>query len=188
MNKRGKTEYMIVGNFKEEKRTVTKKVKKGAIERVEEHKMLGSWIDETGSYGINTKKKKEKLPYMISTIKQRASPKTVGVYSIEARLKLAEIVIIPSILANAEGFPTYKDREIKELESVQLNILTSILELPRSTPYCALLMEVGWWTMKARLEYRKLMLYHNIMKSDERRVTKQLLKVQENEIRKTCAC
>ena len=46
-------------------------------------------------------------------------------------------------------------------------------------------MEVGWWTMKARLEYRKLMLYHNIMKSDERRVTKQLLEVQENEIRET---
>ena len=46
-------------------------------------------------------------------------------------------------------------------------------------------MEVGWWTMKARLEYRKLMLYHNIMKSDERRVAKQLLEVQENEIRET---
>ena len=185
-NKLGKTEYMmIVGKFKEEERTVTKKVKKGAIERVKEHKMLGSWMDESGTYGINTKKRREKLPYMISTIKQRASPKNVGIYAIEARLKLAEIVIIPSILANAEGFPTYKNQEIKELESAQLNILTNILELPKSTPYCALLMEVGWWTMKARLEYRKLMLYHNIMNSDERRVSKQLLEVQENEIRET---
>ena len=29
-------------------------------------------------------------------------------------------------------------------------------------------MEVGWWTMKARLRYAKLMLYHNIIRSNDR--------------------
>ena len=184
-NKRGKTEYMVVGKFNEEIRTLSKTVKKGTISRVEEHKMLGTWIDETGDYGINTMKKKEKLPFMISTVKKQASPKSIGIYSVEGRLKLAEAVIIKSILYNAEGFPSHTDAEIKELESVQLNILTSLLELPRSTPYCALLMEVGWWTMKARITYTKLMLYHNIKRSNDRRVIKQLVKAQEDEIRET---
>ena len=157
-NKRGKTEYMVVGKAKEEVRTASKKVKKGVINRVDEHKLLGSWIDEDGSYGVNIEKKREKLPYMLSTTRRQASPKNIGVYSMESRLKLAETVVLQSILVNVEGFPSYKDVEIKQLESVQLNILTDLLELPKTTPYCALLMEVGWWPMKDRLSYKKLML------------------------------
>ena len=60
-NKRGKTEYLVAGNDnkndnKNEICTVSGKVKKGFIERVNEHKMLGTWIDETGNYGINSRK------------------------------------------------------------------------------------------------------------------------------------
>ena len=61
-NKNGKTEYLIVGKNKSEMKTVTEKVKKGRVERVGEHKMLGTWVDETGNYMINIKKKQEKLP------------------------------------------------------------------------------------------------------------------------------
>ena len=185
-NKRGKTEYMIVGKAKKEEiRTVSKRVKKGVISRVNEHKLLGTWIDEDGSYEVNIEKKKEKLPYMLSTTKRQASPKTIGRYTMEARLKLAEAVILQSILVNVEGFPYFKNAEIKQLESVQLSILTNLLELPKTTPYCALLMEVGWWPMKDRLSYKKLMLYHNIVRSDDRRVIKKILSAQEREVRPT---
>ena len=184
-NREGKTEYMIIGKGRDEIRSVTTTVKKGHIPRVKEHKLVGSWINEEGRYGINIGKRTEKLQYMISSIKRRASPKKIGVYAVEARLRLAEVVIIPSILHNAEGFPTYKEEEIKQLESVQLKILTGILEMPQSTPYCALLMEVGWWTMRARLAYKKMMLYHNIVRSDKRRTIQKILNVQEKEARKT---
>ena len=184
-NKNGKTEHLVIGNFKEEIRTVTKKVKKGLINRVTEHKMLGSWFNETGLYGVNITKRKDILQFMIGTVKRQASPRNVGVYCVEARLKLAELVIIKSMLYNTEAFSVLTNSEINELESVQMNILTSILELPQTTPYYALLMEVGFWTMRARISYRKLMLYHNIMRSDERRVIKKILEAQENEVRET---
>ena len=184
-NKRGKTEYMIIGKFDEEVRTVSKKVKKGFINRVNEHKMLGTWFDETGDYAINTSKRKEKIPFMVGTVKKQANPKTVGIYTVAARLNLAEIVIIKSIIYNIEAFPVITTKEIKELESVQLQILTSTLQLPQSTPYYALLMEVGWWTMEGRIVYAKLMLYHNIMRSNKKRVLKKLLKEQEKEERET---
>ena len=122
---------------------------------------------------------------MLSVTRRQASPTNIGVYSMESRLKLAESVVLQSILVNVEGFPSYKDGEMKKLESVQLNILTNLLELPKTTPYCALLMEVGWWPMKDRLSYKKLMLYHNIVRSDDRRVIKKLLRVQEREVRPT---
>ena len=147
--------------------------------------MLGTWIDETGNYGINIQKKKETLSFMTSTVKRQASPSTVGIYAIEARLKLAEIAIISSILFNVEAFPDLRVTEMKELESVQLGILTTILEIPRTTPYYALLMEVGWWPMTGRIAYKKLMLYHNIMRSDRRRVLRKLLIAQDKENRET---
>ena len=184
-NKQGKTEYMIVGKFNEEIRTVSKKVKKGIINRVNEHKMLGTWFDETGDYGINTNKRKKKMPFMISTVRKQANPRTVGSYTVAARLNLAEIVVIRSFMYNIEAFPVITSKEVKELESVQLSILTNCLELPLSTPYYALLMEVGWWTMEGRIAYVKLMLYHNIMRSNKRRVLKNLLKEQEKEERET---
>ena len=184
-NSVGKTEYMVVPANKEEIRTVTEKVKKGYIPRVEEHKLLGTWIDESRKYGINIEKKRCNLQYMIGSINSRASPTKVGMYAVEARLRLAEIVIIPSILHNSEGFPMHTEEEIKHLESIQLTILTGILRLPQTTSYCALLMETGWWTMRGRLAYRKLMLYHNILQSDERRTIKQIVQIQENQERKT---
>jgi hypothetical protein len=184
-NKNGKTEYMVIGQFDEEIRTVSEKVKKGMINRVKEHKQLGSWFDETGDYDINIKKKKEKLNYMISTVKKQAGPRTVGKYTYESRLKLAEAVVIQSILYNVEAFQVVKENEIKKLESTQHTILASTLELPKSTPYCAMLMEVGWWSMRARVSYRRLMLYHNITRSDERRTIKKIVKEQGKEERET---
>ena len=46
-------------------------------------------------------------------------------------------------------------------------------------------MEVGWWPMKDRLSYKKLMLYHNIVRSDDKRVIKKLISAQEREVRPT---
>ena len=122
---------------------------------------------------------------MISTVRKQANPRTVGSYTVAARLNLAEIVVIRSSMYNTEVFTVITSKEIKELESVQLSILTNCLELPLSTPYYALLMEVGWWTMEGRIAYVKLMLYHNIMRSNKRRVLKNLVKEQEKEERET---
>ena len=69
---------------------------------------------------------------------------------------------------------------MQQLEAVQHQILTGILELPRTTPYKALLMELGCWTMEARVSYRKLMLYHDIQRSDDKRVVKRLIEIQSN--------
>ena len=184
-NKVGKTEYMVSGKQRDEICTITESVKKGYISRVKEHKLLGTWLDESGKYGINIDKRKEKLQFMISSIRKQTSPCKLGVYSVDARLKLAEVVIIKSILHNAEGFPMYKEEEIKQLESMQLNILTGLLEMPKTTPYCALLMETGWWTMRGRLAYSKMMLYHNILRSDAKRPIQKIVLEQEKEVRKT---
>ena len=185
-NKGGKTEYVVipVKNDKEIK-TITEKVKNGKINRVPEHKMLGTWIAESGKYETDINKKKTKLQYMINTVRQRTLPQKLGKYAVDAKLKLAETIIIAGLLHNAEGFPSFTETEIKELEKVQHLIITELLGVPNSTSYLALLLETGFWTMKARLTYKKLMLYQNILKSDSRRTLKSLVKVQKEENRRS---
>ena len=179
-NTNEKTEYMVIPAKGAEVKTVTAKVKRGSIQRVAEHKMLGTWIDERLEYMINITKQKKNLQFMISTTKSAASTKTVGRLAVEGRLKLGEAVIMKSLLHNAEAFHNYTKKEIDELEKMQGTILRQFLEVPGSTTYYGLLMETGWLTMEARLHYRKLMLFHNIMTSDDKRVLKKLLQREEN--------
>ena len=98
-----------------EQKMITSKVKDGRIERVKEHTMLGTWFtEESGEYDVNIGKRKENLNYMIATVKNQGHPKKVGVYAVETRLKLAGIVVIPSILHHVEAFPYHTEKEIQK--------------------------------------------------------------------------
>jgi hypothetical protein len=55
-NKNGKTEYIIVHPTKNPE-TITSEVKNGKIMRAKEHKYVGLWMEESGTYQINTEKK-----------------------------------------------------------------------------------------------------------------------------------
>ena len=182
-NKDGKTEYLVIPFNEESVRTVTAEVKRGRVQRISEHKMLGTWFDETGLYSINIIKRKNHLQFMTNTTRQICSTKNMGVLAGEARLKTAEAAILPAFLYNAEGFAEFTPKEMNEMERLQGSMLRQLLEVPKTTPYYGILLETGWLTIEAQIEYRKLMLYHNIINSDEKRTLKKLLVVQKAENR-----
>ena len=109
----------------------------------------------------------------------------MGTLAVQVRMTLVNIVVMPNLLYNAEIIPKYSSNEIKELERIQHSVLTQLLNIPRSTPNVGVLMETGMWTMQARLDYKKLMLYHNIKNSENERVIKQIVDIQEEETRST---
>ena len=177
----GKSAIMIVNEKKGTRNTVTAKVKNGEFQLVEEYKYLGTWWEHGGKYKINIQKRKKKIPFMITSLKAIANDKNMGRLSTQARLELIETVIIPSLIYNAEA---YTKIEINELEAIQGRIIRDILEIPRTTPYLALLLETGMLTMEAQLDYKKSMLYHNIINSDETRIIKIIIMEQRNFARK----
>ena len=61
---------------------------------------------------------------------------------------------------------------------MQGKIVRDLMEVPVTTPYQALLLELGIPTMKARVAYRKLMLYHNLSNSDEKRIARRVIEQQ----------
>ena len=184
-NSNGKTEYTIVNPSNGEEEIITATVKNGFVKRVKEHKSLGLWIDEKGTYSINNLKNKTRIPHMVAYVKAVGSACKMGKMAIQARIKLMDSVIMKSLMHEVEVVPQLTGEEMRQMESMQHKILSKLLEVPISTPYMGLLLETGVWTMKARVDYRKLMLFHNIKHSEDDRIIKKIVSVQEKEVRTT---
>ena len=89
---------------------------------------------------------------------------------------LYECCVLPSLLYDLEGWNRLSISEVnKKLESIQLKSLCSLIGLPKSTPYIGLLNELGIWTIEERMKYRKLMLYQNLLNSDDKRLAKNIV-------------
>ena len=65
------------------------------------------------------------------------------------------------------------------LEVIQGKVLKGIFGLPKSTPYWGILCKLNILPIKLLITYRKLMLYHNMINSDNKRVSKQVIQQQE---------
>ena len=50
--------------------------------------------------------------------------------------------------------------------------------MPISTSYIGLIMETGTWPANQRIRYSIMMLYHNIMNSDHKRIARKILPEQ----------
>ena len=136
------------------------------LRKTEKYKFLGK-------YKVNIMKKQEKIPYMISYVKGIASNRNMGKMATNARMKMMETIMIPSILYNAEVYPSYTGEEIRLLERMQGKILREMLEMPRDA-----------LTVEARIHYTKLMLYYHIINSDEDRIIRKIILQQRESPRR----
>ena len=127
-NKNGKTEYSVIHPTKNDE-TITNGVKNGQIMRVPEHKAVGIWIDERGTYMINLEKNIKRVPHMVATVKAEASAENMGKLAVQARLKLVNAVVTLSLLYGVENIPRLTEQEVQKLESMQHKILTQVLDV-----------------------------------------------------------
>ena len=67
---------------------------------------------------------------------------------------------------------------MNEIEKIQGRALKRIFNLPISTSYIGLIIETGTWPANQRIQYSIMMLYHNIMNSDHKRVARKILAEQ----------
>ena len=70
--------------------------------------------------------------------------------------------------------------DIEELEKFQGETLKRLLKLPATTPYLGFLYETGMWRISDLLLYKKIMMLHNILKSNSKRIIKRIMMEQEN--------
>ena len=94
----------------------------------------------------------------------------IGKYAIVIRLNIYKTIILPTIYYNVEAWRNISVSETIELEEIQGILPRKICEQRKTTPYFGLLAEFGIWTIKKQIEYKNIMLLHNILTSNDDRL------------------
>ena len=176
-----KTKYMVMNTGKEKEEIIDEQVKEGTVKKTNEYEYLGFFLNEKGNCMHHILKKGLKIEGQIIALKTLTSYSNVGTMFVLVRLQIYELSIIPSLLYGIEAWNKQTKQELKELEKQQAKALCRLLNMPTSTPYLGMLNELGIWKVEERLNYRRIMLVQNILKSDDKRLCKRILLEQERE-------
>ncbi len=175
---RKKSKYMVVNSGKEKLQIIQESIKEGMIERTTEYKYLGWWFNEENSAKTQLIELESKLDYMIREIKISGSKQRVGGQDARVQRMLYDKVIVPTLTYNMETNTNMTSKEYKMLEKLQGRALRKIYNVPSTTPYWGLLIELGVKPLEYEIHYKRLMLYHNIMNSSDERISKQIVMQQ----------
>ena len=67
---------------------------------------------------------------------------------------------------------------LSPLWDIQKRIVRGMCEMRISTPYIGLLSELGIWPVEQLIQYRQILLLHNIITSKEERLIKEIVEDQ----------
>ena len=110
----------------------------------------------------------------------------VGEMEVVVKMLLYEMTITPTIFYNIEAWTNLRKSDKERLEVIQGKTLKKLLRLPKSTPYWGLLIELGIWPVEWQNKYKKLMLLHNLLHSDDERIAKQIILDQRDTKQSKC--
>ena len=178
-NGNGKSHYMIVKTGRECVEDANIEVEKGKVTKTAEYKYLGTWLNEEGTIETHLSKVEKRIMGMINGMKQIAGRDKVGYLSTQIQLMLYENTVLPALLHNLENWSDWRKKDIEHLERIQATCLKQIFNMPTSTPYWGMLVELGMWDMESRLVYSKMMILHNFKNTNKDRLATEVINQQE---------
>ena len=177
-NEKGKTEIMQVKLNNRKKDQVQKpvvEVKKGEIGYTDSYKCLGDQYDQTGRNLSKIKKKMSKANFIAAEVKRQGRYENVGSADTSVRTFLLDTVVAQTLLFNTKTWVNMTKEEKKAVDKEHYMILRKIFEQKQNTPYAGILLETGLWPYSIVIVYLRLMYFHNLMHSDEKRTTKKMI-------------
>ena len=175
-----KTVYMIIRTGQGLPEKITEMTREGIIPEAELHQYVGIWVNEKGTLSNHIVEMEKKANIITREIKKLGMENVIGGEALRARVKLYEATMIQAILFNLEGWGGLLPEEVDKFEGIQCKSLKELLNLPKSTSYLGVLWEVGCWPMRERIQYKQLMLFHNILHSPETRLARRILQQQRD--------
>ena len=103
----------------------------------------------------------------------------VGIKNIRAKLKLFNARLMSTLIYRMEAWGNIRSVKMAEIETMHETALKRIFLLPFSTAYTAIIMETGIRPTEQKIQYAKMMLYHNRKNSDDNKKIKQVIEQQE---------
>ena len=68
--------------------------------------------------------------------------------------------------------------EDRKINQAHYEVLKRVFEQRDNTPYYGILMETGYWPFSYVVVYKRLMFFHHLIHSEERRVAKKVVRNQ----------
>ena len=154
-------------------------IKQGKIKKTEEYEYLGNWVNEKGNIERQLEKMEGKAQDAIRICNDMCSQAKIGGMEFPAKKLVYETVAVRMVYFNIEAWTNLRKKDHEKLESIQGNILKGLFGLPKSTPYWGILYELNILPIHLHLTYKKLMIYHALINSDEERTARQIVIIQE---------
>ena len=177
-NERGKTEIMkmeLNSRKKVEDEQPRIQVTRGEIGYTDKYKCLRDLYDTTGRNSSKIQKKMEKVSYISAEVKRQGSYAKVGNADTDIRMLLLETVVRPTLMFNTETWVHVTKEEMRAVDMGHYQAIRKIFEQKEHTPYFGILMEIGCWPYSYVLIYKRLMYFHHIIHSDDRRVIRKVV-------------
>ena len=92
---------------------------------------------------------------------------TRGCKAIKSLLLLYKTVYLPTVIFNSEAWDNLTKSDITRLQVLQMKFLKRILQTPKSTPNCLVLLELGVLPIEYEIKNRQLNFLHHIVTLDE---------------------
>ena len=181
-----KSPWMCISNRKKNIEDIEVEVAQGKLVRTIVHKFLGNYMNEKGNLDDQLKYMESKVGGLVSEANKICCQKKLGVYEWDGKKTVYEAQIIPAVFHNIEAWTNLRKTDWERMESLQGKILRGLFGLPKSTPYWGLLYELNVIPIRLHITYKRLMVYHNLINSDDDRVAKQIIKEQEKDGYEEC--
>ncbi|XP_066934534.1 uncharacterized protein [Clytia hemisphaerica] len=178
-----KSNYQILEfGEKRDRVEIKKRVKKGPIIKTDKYKYLGDYVNNKGTYKDTIQNKEKKIYGITKAIIKDADCTGESYGKVVNKLYLTKA--LPYVTSNMETWSAISKSEMASIEKMQKDMLLRIYGMPKTTPYEPFLSELGIWPIRHYINYKKLLLLHNLINSPDERVAAKILKAQmENQIR-----
>ena len=153
-------------------------VSKGEIGFTDTYKCLGDQYDKTGRNLSKIRKKMSKSNYIAAEVKRQGRYENVGKADTSVRLLLLETMVKQTLVFNTETWVNVTQEELKAIDKEHYMVLRKVFEQKQNTPYFGILIETGFWPYSIVVIYKRLMYFHHLLHSDERRTAKKLVENQ----------
>ena len=181
-----KSPWMCIRNGSRNVEDIDVEVAQGKLGKTSVHKVLGNYVNDKGNMEDQLKFMEEKAGAVISETNKICSQDKLGKLEWEGKKTVYEEQIIHAVFHNTEAWTNLRKSDWEKLESIQGKILRGIYGMPKSTPYWGILYELDIIPIRLHITYKRLMVYHNIMNSDDERVAKSIIKEQERSKYREC--
>ena len=155
-------------------------VNQGKITRTKQYKALGNMLNEKFNMDDQLKLMEKKTGGVISEGRKLCCSSRVGKFEIDAKVLVYDTMAVKAVFHNIETWTNLRKSDVEKMKSIQGKIIRGLFGLPASTPYWGMLHELGIAPIMLSLTYQKLMLYHNLINSDDERIAKKVVEAQEN--------